>query len=105
MLTLEQYNALLADAADPVKLPEVLTKLRDEANEMYTSLTTAKKKAETDEATIKQLQEVNMRMFLKGGQDVQQEDEPHEKTPEEIDADFRARLLNIKEENNAGKES
>lgn len=104
MLTLEQYTALLTDAADPVKLPEVLAKLRDEADEMYTSLSTAKKQAETDKATIQQLQEVNMRMFLRGGQDMQQADEPHEKTPEEIDNDFRSRLLNLEDEN-GNKES
>lgn len=93
MLTIEQYNQLLIDAADSAKAPEALTKLRDEGAEIFTTLTSAATQATADAAKIKELQEVNMRMFLKNTTPVQPQEEEHELTDAEIDAKFREALL------------
>lgn len=93
MLTIEQYNQLLIDAADSTKAPEALSKLRDEGAEIFTTLTSAATRATEDAAKIKELQDVNMRMFLKDTRTITPTEEEHEPTDAEIDAKFREALF------------
>ncbi|MBD5231655.1 MAG: hypothetical protein HDS66_05845 [Bacteroidales bacterium] len=88
-MTPEELEALLTAAADPNTAPEALMTLREKTTALITTLNSAIEVNTKNEATIKDLQAQNLRMFLKSGSPVQtNEPEEPEMTQEQRDAEM-----------------
>lgn len=86
-MTREEFKAHMIDATDAVKAPEALAAIRDGVEELFTTNEAAQAQATKDKATIHELQGVNMRMFLRGGNGQQEGgQEEQEETLDEYNA-------------------
>lgn len=90
-MTRDEFNAYMTDAADSVKAPEALSKIRDGVIELFTSNEAAAAQAAKDKQKIDELQGVNMRMFLRGGAETSTAEE-HDETIDEYKARMAAAI-------------
>lgn len=84
-MTRDEFNTYIVNAADSTKAPEALAAIRDGVSELFVENEAAAAKAASDKQKIDELQQVNMRMFLRsGGQ--QGSDTEEEESLEEFNA-------------------
>lgn len=88
-MTRDEFNTYIVNAADSTKAPEALAAIRDGVEELFTTNEAAQAQAIKDKATIQELQGVNMRMFLRGGNGQQ---EGGQEEPEETLDEYNARI-------------
>lgn len=96
-MTRDEFAAYLNDAADANKAPDALAKIRDGVTEMYASIDSLTEAKTANEATIAELRDVNMRMFLRQGSAGDDDDEDEEETLDEMDDRLRKQILGDEE--------
>lgn len=88
MRTPEQIAALFADCANPDKLAAALTSLNEEIKELSTAVETMTNDGKAKDATIADLRDTNMKLFLRQTGAVEDTPPEEDKTPEDIIREF-----------------
>lgn len=91
-MTREEFAAFMKDAADANKAPDALSRIKDGVEEMFATIDTLSESKTANEATIAELRDVNMRMFLRQGSPAE-DDEDEEETLDEMDERLRKQIL------------
>lgn len=96
-MDLVKMSKLLEEAINPNTAPAALSELRSLIEEDTTALGSMTVKLGEQESTIRQLQDTNMRLFLKTGSPMAA-GQPEEKTDSEISAELRQKFMKDMEE-------
>lgn len=86
-MTRDEFKSHILNATDPVKAPEALSAIKEGVEELFATNEAAAAQASADKQKIDELQQVNMRMFLRSGS---RSDKPADE--EETIDEFNARM-------------